>query len=96
MDKIKIGIVGLGRSGWGIHCRIISQLPDLYEIVSVCDEDKKRLEEAKERFKCKTYNNFNDFLEDEDIELVVIATFSHLHSEQTIKALKKGKNVICE
>ncbi|MFN4226600.1 MAG: Gfo/Idh/MocA family protein [Candidatus Ratteibacteria bacterium] len=96
MDKIKIGIAGLGRSGWGIHCRIISQLTELYQIVSVCDKDEKRIKEANEIFNCKVYTDYDEFLKDENTELVVVSTFSSLHAEHTIKALKSGKNVICE
>ncbi|MCM8771711.1 MAG: Gfo/Idh/MocA family oxidoreductase [Candidatus Omnitrophica bacterium] len=94
--KIKTGVAGLGRSGWNIHCNLISQLPELYEIVAVCDPDEKRIKEAKDKFNCKTYSDYNEFIKDENIELVIVATFSSLHAEHTIKALKSGKNVVCE
>ncbi|MCM8810274.1 MAG: Gfo/Idh/MocA family oxidoreductase [Candidatus Omnitrophica bacterium] len=96
MNKIRIGIAGLGRSGWGILCRLISMLSGLYEIVVVCDPDEKRRKEAEEKFKCCSYDNYDNFVKDKNIEIIVIATLSSLHTEHTIKALKSGKNVVCE
>jgi scyllo-inositol 2-dehydrogenase (NADP+) len=96
MEKIKVGIAGLGRSGWNIHTFWLSQLPEFYQIVAVCDPIEKRRKEAEEKFKCKTYENFDEFVKNEEIELVIVATLSNLHREHTIKALKSGKNVVCE
>jgi len=44
----------------------------------------------------KSYENFEEMIENDDIEVIVVATPSHLHSSYTIQALRKGKNVICE
>lgn len=96
MKKIRVGIAGLGRSGWNIHSNLISLLPDLYEIVAVCDSDKKRREEAERKFNCKSYTNYEDLIKDKNAELIIVATPSSLHAEHTIKALKEGKNVVCE
>jgi len=96
MEKIKVGIAGLGRSGWNIHAFWLSQIPELYQIVAVCDPIEKRRKEAEEKFKCRTYENFEDFVKDDEIEIVIVATLSNLHKEHTIKALKSGKNVVCE
>ena len=35
-------------------------------------------------------------LADRDLELVILATPSHLHAAQTIEALQRGKHVVCE
>lgn len=95
-EKIKIGVAGLGRSGWGIHCGILEKLKDCYELVAVCDEIEERIKEAKDKFNCKTYEKFEDLINDRDVEVVVISTPSFLHCPHTIKALEKGKNVVCE
>ena len=34
---ICVGIAGLGRSGWDIHCRLLEPLSDKYRIVAVAD-----------------------------------------------------------
>jgi len=96
MNEIKVGIAGLGRSGLGIHARVFEKLSDLYKVVSVLDPIEERRQEAMNRFGCKAYSDFVSFIEDDEAELIVIATPSYLHAPQTIKSLKAGKKVVCE
>jgi scyllo-inositol 2-dehydrogenase (NADP+) len=95
-DEIKVGIAGLGRSGWGIHSKFFEKYPNMYKVVAVFDPIEERRLDAVKRFECKAYSDFVPLIEDDDVELVVIATPSHLHSPLTIKALKAGKKVVCE
>ncbi|HEY63950.1 MAG TPA: Gfo/Idh/MocA family oxidoreductase [Caldilineae bacterium] len=95
-DKVRVGIVGLGRSGWNIHAKLLGGLSDRYQIVAVSDLDPGRREEAKERFGCNTYETIDGLLEDPAVELVIVASPSHLHAEHSIMALKAGKAVVCE
>ncbi len=96
MRKIKAGVAGYGRSGKGIHCHSISQLPDKYDIVALCEPNDERREEAKENLKCRVYKDFNEFLTDKEVELVSVATPSYLHTECTLASLAAGKNTVCE
>ena len=93
---IGTGIVGLGRSGWDIHAKSISKIPDLYKIVAVLDQEPARLKQAAGEFSCRTYTEYEGFLSDPGIELVIVATPSHLHAPHTISALKAGRHVLCE
>jgi len=93
---INVGIAGLGRSGWNIHANAFSHLPDHYTVVAVCDPDPQRQGEARERFNCRTYDDYAGLVADEAIELMVVATPSHLHTEHTVAALKTDKHVIVE
>jgi len=94
--KVKVGIVGLGRSGWEIHANTLAKFPKMYEMKAVFDPIEERRQEAVNRFGCNTYSDFESIINDVDIELIIIATPNHLHSSQTIKALRAGKNVVCE
>lgn len=93
---VKVGIAGLGRSGWGIHARLLDPLKTRYKIVAVFDKDIKRQEEAIERFGCRAYGTVMSFLKDEETELVVVAMPNHMHADCSIAALKTGKGVVCE
>ncbi|OAA22632.1 Gfo/Idh/MocA family protein [Kosmotoga sp. DU53] len=96
MERIKVGISGLGRAGWNIHGSTLSKLKDMYEIVAIFDPLKERREEAFKKFHCRTYDDYSQFLKDKEVELVIIASPTHLHGEQTLKAFEQGKNVVCE
>jgi len=95
-DKVRVGIAGLGRSGWNIHAAIFENLCDKYKVAAVSDPIEERRREAVERFGCRAYSEFDSLIKDEEVELVVIATPSYLHAPYTIKALEAGKHVVCE
>ena len=95
-EEVKVGIAGLGRSGWWNHAATLEALQEMYRVVAVSDPIEERRREAIRRFGCRAYPDFESLIGDEEVELVVIATPSHLHAPQTIKALEAGKNVVCE
>ncbi len=93
---VNVGVVGLGRAGWDLHARVIESLPDRYRVAAACDTSVDRLLEAQARLGCRTYVTYEDMLCDDGVELVVLATPSHLHAEQAIAALRAGKHVLVE
>lgn len=95
-SPIRVGIAGLGRSGWGIHARLLDPLREMFQVVAVVDDDPVRREEAVERFDCMAYENYAELLADKAVELVVVALPSFLHAERSIQALEAGKHVVCE
>ncbi len=95
--KIKVGIWGLGRAGYGMHTYEIGKFPELFEIVAGCDIDKERIKATKEKLpSCRLYNKAEEFLNDPEVELVSIATRSPEHTAHAIKALSTGKYVFLE
>lgn len=95
-NPVKIGIVGLGRAGWGMHLSEIENKKDKFEVVAVCDIIPERTAMAKERLGCKTYGSIEELLKDDEIELVDIATRTCDHYEHALKALEAGKDVFLE
>jgi scyllo-inositol 2-dehydrogenase (NADP+) len=95
-QPVNVGIAGLGRSGWEIHAHLLSGLEGNFRIAAAFDALPERLTECAERFGCRTSSDYGDFLHDDGVELVVVATPSHLHPEHAIRALKAGKHVVCE
>ncbi|MDI6775360.1 MAG: Gfo/Idh/MocA family oxidoreductase [Verrucomicrobiota bacterium] len=95
-EKVRVGIAGLGRSGWDIHARFLGPLGDKYGIVAALDSNPARLKEAADKFGCRTYSAYDALLADKAVELVVVAVPSHLHADYTVQALKAGKHVVCE
>ena len=95
-DPIKIGIVGLGRAGWGMHCEELESRQDKYTIVAACDTIPERREKMVARYGCKTYANIEDMIADPDVELVDIATRSCDHYRHAAMALATGKPAFLE
>jgi predicted dehydrogenase len=92
---VPVGIIGLGRSGWGIHADLI-EADGGFAVVAAADAMEERRREANERFGCATYVDYHDLLADPKVELVLVATPSHLHTRVSIEALQAGKHVVCE
>ncbi len=93
---INVGIAGLGRTGWNNHANAFAHLPDLFQVVAVCDPDPKRQAEAVKRFDCMAYGEYGALVADKAVELMVVATPSHLHAVQAISAMQAGQHVIVE
>ncbi len=93
---IRVGIAGLGRAGWGIHAEYLAPLAGRFRIVAVSDPNEGRQREAQARFGCRAYSGFGDLVGDREVELMVVASPSHLHEEQSIAAMRAGMHVLVE
>ena len=93
---IRVGIAGLGRTGWRNHAFSLEYLKDKFKIVAVADPSPARQAEAAERFGCRAYGDFDSLVSGKDVEVMVVATPNLLHREQSIKALEAGMHVVCE
>ena len=96
MKKLKVGIIGQGRSGHDIHTHSLSLMPEMFEIAAVGDPLDDRMQDAAERFGAATYTDYRDLLKRDDLDLVVNASPSHLHVPITKEAFEAGRNVLCE
>ncbi|BDU25262.1 Gfo/Idh/MocA family oxidoreductase [Flavobacterium sp. GSB-24] len=93
--KIKWGIVGLGN----IASQFASDLLfiDDAELTAVASRDISKAELFAEKFGAlRMYNSYDLLFEDSEVEIIYIATPHNSHAELSIKALEKGKHVICE
>ena len=95
-SQLRVGVAGLGRSGWGIHARLIEGLPGQARVAAVYDPLPERRDEAVQRFGCSAHQDFAALIGDPGVEVVVVAVPSHLHAEYSIAALRAGKHVVCE
>lgn len=96
LDRVRVGIIGLGRAGWALHARVLRQLPDLYTIVAVADALADRVANAAAELNCNGYLSAEELIGDRRTELVVVAVPTHEHTSAAIHALKAGKHVLVE
>lgn len=91
---IKVGIIGFGYMGHFHYNKIVES--QKASVVAICDSDENKLEEGRGYgFSCYSEKEIDAFLK-EDMELVVIATQNQFHAPYAIRAMKAGKNVMCE
>ncbi|MDQ3702187.1 MAG: Gfo/Idh/MocA family oxidoreductase [Chloroflexota bacterium] len=95
-EPIRVGIAGLGRSGWNIHVKTLQAFPEQYRVVAVADIDPARQREAQETVRCRAYGDVADLIRDDAVEVIVVATPNHLHTAHSVAALEAGRHVICE
>ena len=93
---IRLGIVGLGRAGWGMHVPEIKNKTDKYQIVAACDIVPERVQRMVDYCGCVGYDHIDDLIADPNVEMVDIATRSCDHYAHAKKALLAGKNVLLE
>ena len=93
---MKIGVIGCGNiaNSYHIPCYLEN---DKAEIKYFCDIIPERAEHAVRKYGCGTaVTDYNQVLDDPEIEAVSICTPNRMHSVITIAALEAGKNVLCE
>ena len=95
-NPIKLGLVGIGRAGWGMHTNELAGKEDKYQYVAACDLIPERVNKMVEKYGCKGYSNIDDLLADPNVEIVCIATRSCDHFEHGVKVLKAGKDLLME
>ena len=95
-EPIRLGIVGLGRAGIGMHCTELESRTDMFKVVAVCDIIKERREVIAQHFACKVNEKIENLISDPNVEMVDIATQSCDHFRHGKMALEAGKDVFME
>ncbi|MBQ3030389.1 MAG: Gfo/Idh/MocA family oxidoreductase, partial [Agathobacter sp.] len=95
MQEIRLGTIG---SGFIMH-HILDAVKQVEGIrcVAVYSRTEEKGQELAQKYEVeKIYTDMEDFLADEEINCVYVASPNLLHYEQTKKALLAGKHVLCE
>ena len=95
-EILKVAVVGLGIGA--DHCRAWKQLPELFELTTLCDVDEARSSRlAEELGVAHTTASFDSLLEGPDApDLIDVCTPPHLHFDMCVQALRAGRHVVCE
>jgi len=98
MKKLNVAIIGQGRSGRDIHGNyLLSELNTHFNVKYVVEADKTRRDIAKEEYKdCIVFEDYTALFDVDDVDLVVNASYSHMHYPITKDLLAHGKNVLVE
>lgn len=93
-DKIRIGIIGLGRIS-SLHLpAYLPQHKMNAELVAICDSDKSKFKNVAKDFNVeKTFTDYHEMLKDNTIDAVEILTPHHTHLPITLAAAKASKHI---
>ena len=93
-SKLRFGIIGWGVIGH-IHAKAIATLPDA-QLVAVVDTVLKPAQELMEEFHVTHYENLQEMLAREHLDIIDICTPSGQHGEHACQVMRSGVNVIVE
>ena len=91
----KVGIIGCGH----IAATMAKTICDTegVELYAVAAREKEKADAFASQWNVKkSYGSYEELFQDEDVELVYVATITSLHKEHMMAALSAGKPVLCE
>jgi len=94
-EKVGVAVVGVGFVGGQAHTPSFKKIEGS-ELVALCARTEKRVKPLAEQYHVKYYLDYDKLLEDPKLQAVVLAVPTPLHFDATMKAIKKGKHVLCE
>lgn len=93
-EKIKFAVVGSGHIGKR-HAEMINRNGEA-ELAAMCDILSKE-ELGLENYEVPFFSSIDDLLSsDIEFDVMCVATPNGLHGEHSLKALDKGKHIVCE
>lgn len=100
MEKIRYGIVGLGKQGFNYATKIFDQGKIKNGVLTaVCDIDEQRINLIKDKMSDKTikyYNNYIEMLDSGVCDAVLVEAPHYEHASIVIACLERDINVICD
>ncbi|MBN1436878.1 MAG: Gfo/Idh/MocA family oxidoreductase [Sedimentisphaerales bacterium] len=96
MSKVRVAIIGQGRSGRDIHADWLKQDKGRYKIVAIADPMKDRRDRATEELGCEAYKDYHELFNRDDLDLIVNTVPSHMHVSVALEILNAGFNCLTE
>ena len=97
MDKIRLGIIGIGNMGSGHANSVVKGMCPDFVLAAVADTNPKRLEWAKTALgDVKTFNTAEEMLDSGCIDACIVAVPHYDHTKYAIECMKRGIHVMVE
>lgn len=95
MEKVRIGVVGIGGRGRG-HIRILSEFDDV-ELAAVCDLLPERRDPVADEYGIPgRYDDLDRMLDEAGIDAVVVAPTAHLNGKLALPGIERGVHTLVE
>ena len=93
-DKVKAALIGGGFIG-PVHAEALRRIG--VEVVGLLDISPERARPQADKMGVKkVYKDFDDLLNDADVQVVHVASPNFAHYEQAKRVLESGRHVVCE
>jgi UDP-N-acetylglucosamine 3-dehydrogenase len=94
MNKLGAAVIGTGF--WGKnHARVYNEIEET-DLLAVCDIDADRAKAVAEQYGAKSYSNLRKMLQDKNIDLVSVCTWSTSLAKAATESARAGKHVLVE
>ncbi|MDH4205237.1 MAG: Gfo/Idh/MocA family oxidoreductase [Desulfobacteraceae bacterium] len=96
VQNLNVGILGYAPSVGELHGSGVNATKG-FKLHAICDLNPQRLKMAEHRFpEAKVYSNAKKLANDDDVDLVIIATPPNSHAKLSIQMMENKKHVVCE
>jgi UDP-N-acetyl-2-amino-2-deoxyglucuronate dehydrogenase len=93
--KLNVAILGAGLIA-PHHAAGFQEVPDLAQVVAVCDIDREKAENIAALFDAKTTTDYLDLLTDPNIDLIDVLLPHHLHYPVSMDIIAAKKHLLLE
>jgi UDP-N-acetylglucosamine 3-dehydrogenase len=94
-DKIGVAIAGVGFVGGAAHVPSFKKIEGS-DLLVLCAQTERRVKPLSEEFGVPFSLDYDKVLENPKVQAVVVSVPTPFHYDMAMKAIKKGKHVLCE
>jgi predicted dehydrogenase len=96
MERVRVGVIGLGWIAQVAHIPVLQKLPEA-DLAAVCDRDRGKARLVAEKFGLKkVYTDLRQMLDQESLDAVIVSTSTDAHKEAAMAAIQAGTAVLVE
>jgi predicted dehydrogenase len=97
LNKVRVGLVGLGEVAQIIHLPILESLHDRFEITALCDISESLLQILGEKYRVKNlFTDARELAQFAELDAVFVLNSDEYHTECVVAAAENGKHVFVE
>jgi predicted dehydrogenase len=94
-QKLRVGIVGAGLIA-PFHAAGFQEVPDLAEVVAVCDIDREQADILATMFDARVYTDYQQLIADPGVDMVDVLLPHHLHYPAAMEVIQAKKHLLLE
>lgn len=95
-DRLRVAVIGCGGFAKSVHLPNLKQLQE-YDIAAMVSRTGSNAKQVAQRYGARyATTDYREVLEDEHIDMVLIATRHNLHAQMAMEAAQAGKAVFLE